>query len=432
MSAQENSTTLKWMRLDNAAKIYPAAKRRNWSNLFRVSATLTEKIDTGVLQSALDTTVKRFPSIAVRLRRGMFWYCIEDLERAPRVIPDEYYPCTRMSFKEIKTCAFRVLYYENRIAVEFFHALTDGNGGLIFLKTLLAEYLLQKYGKKIPPEQGVLDRNEPPAEEEFEDSFLKYEGNFSTGRSEATAYKLKGTYETDGYVHITTGILSAQAALECAKKYNTSLTAFLAAVLIDSIIEIQNSAQPNPKRQKPVKVLIPVNLRKLFPSRKLRNFVLYITPGVDPKMGSYTFEEIVKSVHHQMGMELTSQRLSAKITKTVRSEKALFLKIMPLFVKNIAMKLVYNMVGEKKSCITLSNLGVVAMPRELAESVKRMDFILGMQAQTHNNCGVVCCGGKIYINFARNIEESTLERLFFTRLVKMGIHVKVESNHKIQ
>ena len=118
--------------------------------------------------------------------------------------------------------------------------------------------------------------------------------------------------ETDGYVHITTGILSAQAALECAKKYNTSLTAFLAAVLIDSIIEIQNSAQPNPKRQKPVKVLIPVNLRKLFPSRTLRNFVLYITPGVDPKMGSYTFEEIVKSVHHQMGMELTSQRLSAK------------------------------------------------------------------------------------------------------------------------
>ena len=79
MSAQENSTTLKWMRLDNAAKIYPAAKRRNWSNLFRVSATLTEKIDTGVLQSALDATVKRFPSIAVRLRKGMFWYCIEEL-----------------------------------------------------------------------------------------------------------------------------------------------------------------------------------------------------------------------------------------------------------------------------------------------------------------------------------------------------------------
>lgn len=146
MGTQENKRKLKWLRLDNAAKIYPAAKRRNWSNLFRVSATLEEPIDADILQSALDVTVKRFPSMAVRLRQGMFWYCVEELAQAPHVMPDEYYPCTRMSFQEIKQCAFRVLYYKKRIAIEFFHALTDGNGGIIFLKTLLAEYLLQKYG----------------------------------------------------------------------------------------------------------------------------------------------------------------------------------------------------------------------------------------------------------------------------------------------
>ncbi len=431
MGTQENKRKLKWLRLDNAAKIYPAAKRRNWSNLFRVSATLEEPIDADILQSALDVTVKRFPSMAVRLRQGMFWYCVEELAQAPHVMPDEYYPCTRMSFQEIKQCAFRVLYYKKRIAIEFFHALTDGNGGIIFLKTLLAEYLLQKYGVAVPATQGVLDRNEKPRPEEFEDSFLKYEGSVSGSRSEATAYKLKGTYETDGYVNITTGILPAEEALRCAKKYNTSLTAFLTAVLIDSILKIQNGEQRKRSRQKPVKILIPVNLRKLFPSETLRNFVLYITPGVDPKMGEYTFEEIVKSIHHQMGMELTDKQLATKITKNVRSEKAFILKIMPLFVKNMAMKLAYNMVGEKKSCMTISNLGVVSMPAEMEKYVKRMDFILGMQAETHNNCGVISYGGKIYINFARNIMEPTLESLFFTKLVKMGIHVKIESNHKI-
>ena len=55
------------MRLDNAAKIYPAAKRRNWNNFFRLSATLTEPIDVPVLRAALDVTVRRFPSMAVRL-----------------------------------------------------------------------------------------------------------------------------------------------------------------------------------------------------------------------------------------------------------------------------------------------------------------------------------------------------------------------------
>jgi len=431
MSTQENKRKLKWMRLDNAAKIYPAAKRRNWSNLFRVSATLTERVDTDILQSALDITVKRFPSMAVRLRKGMFWYCVEELEWAPQVMPDEHYPCTRMSFTDIKKCAFRVLYYKNRIAIEFFHALTDGNGGLIFLKTLLAEYLQQKYGAQAPAEKGVLDRKEKPKPEEFEDSFLKYEGSFSSSRSAPTAYKLKGTYETDGYVHITTGIFSAAEALKCAKQYNTSLTAFLTAVLIDAILEIQNAEQPKQKRQKPVKILVPVNLRKLFPSETLRNFVLFITPGVDPKMGEYTFAEIVKSVHHQMGMELTDKQLAAKITKNVRSEKAFILKIMPLFIKNIAMKFAYNMVGEKKSCMTLSNLGVVTIPEEMEKYVSRMDFVLGMQAETHNNCGVISYNGKIYLNFARNIAQPTLERLFFTRLVKMGIHVTIESNHKI-
>ena len=46
----------------------------------------------------------------------------------------------RMSFKDIKKCAFRVICYKNRVAIEFFHALTDGAGGMVFLKSLMAEY----------------------------------------------------------------------------------------------------------------------------------------------------------------------------------------------------------------------------------------------------------------------------------------------------
>ena len=68
---------LRWMRLDNAAKIYPAARRNNWSNVFRLSFTLKEEVDPEVLQQALEVTVKRFPSIAARLRRGLFWYYLD-------------------------------------------------------------------------------------------------------------------------------------------------------------------------------------------------------------------------------------------------------------------------------------------------------------------------------------------------------------------
>mgnify|MGYP001294810889 CR=1 FL=1 len=153
-----------WLRLDNAAKIYPAAKRRNWLNVFRVSSTLKEPVDPAVLKSALDVTVRRFPSIAVRIESGMFWYYLESIGKAPEPVPERPYPCTKMTSRDLSRCAFRVLYYENRIAVEFFHALTDGNGGLVFLKTLTAEYIFQKYGAHIPSVLGVLDRAASPTD----------------------------------------------------------------------------------------------------------------------------------------------------------------------------------------------------------------------------------------------------------------------------
>lgn len=421
---------LRWMRLDNAAKIYPAARRRNWSNIFRLSMTLTEEIDPVVLQSALDVTARRFPSISVRLRRGMFWYYLEEIQNAPRVLEDSAEPLTRMPFDDIRKCAFRVLYYKNRIAVEFFHALTDGNGGMIFLKSLVAEYLEQRYDVAITHENGVLDRLEEPTERELEDSFLKYSGGKRMSRREDKSYRLHGTPEPDGYRNIVCGILSVSELLKLARSYGVSLTVFLTAVMMSAICEHQKKRVPHQAKRKAVKVLIPVNLRNFFDSGSLRNFVLYVTPGIDPSLGEYTFEEILKSVQSQMNYELTAKRMRMRIAKNVHAEEIFILKIMPLFLKNIAMKAVFDAIGEVASCLTMSNLGAVKLPSEMQPYVERMDFILGVQAEAPNNCGVISYGDKLCINFIRNIKESELEMEFFTLLRRMGVHVFVESNNR--
>ena len=158
--AKKTKESLRWLRLDNAAKIYPAARRKNWSNLFRQSVTLKDDVDTSVLKSALDVTVKRFPSIAARLRGGAFWYYLQQVEEAPEIREEYSYPLTYMNNEEMKKCAFRVIVFKNRIAVELFHSLTDGTGALVFLKSLTAEYLEQKYKIKIPCECGILNRRE--------------------------------------------------------------------------------------------------------------------------------------------------------------------------------------------------------------------------------------------------------------------------------
>lgn len=425
---QEKRFRPRWMKLDNAAKIYPAAMRRNWSNVFRESITLKEKIDPDILQSALEVTVRRFPSMAVRMRRGAFWYYLEQLEHAPAVQADKPYPIFPMKNKDIRTCAFRVLYYQNRIALELFHALTDGNGALVFLKTLGAEYIEQKYGREIPAQMGVLDRAEEPAPEELEDSFLKYSGEIKAGRKEATAYRLTGTKEPDGYKNLVCMMMDSSEVRNTAHQYKTTVTGLMVSVLTAAIADMQNARVPARRLQKPVKILVPVNLRSFFKSSSLRNFVLYITPGIDPRMGEYTFEEIVNAVNHQMGLELTDKKMSAKITANVKSEKIWISRIMPLFIKNAAMKLVYNLIGERKSCLTLSNLGQVEIPEEMQAFTKRFDFILGVQATTPCNCGMLSYAGTLYMNFIRNIKEPLLERKFYEKLKLLGIHVKTESN----
>lgn len=417
-----------WLRLDNAAKLYPAVRTKNWSNVFRLSVNLTERVDPQILQTALEGTIKRFPSIAMRLCRGFFWYYLEGVKETPRVIPESPYPCVPMKLSEIRACAFRVLYFENRIAVEIFHSITDGNGGLVFLKSLTAEYLSLKYKAEIPFEKGVYNREEEPTSREIEDSFLKNDGEIASPRKESTAYKIRGKAEQDGFFNLTTGIVDLKGALSCAKQHGVSLTAFLVSVMIYSIIELQNEQVKIKKKQKPVKVLIPVNLRKYFDSETLRNFVLYVTPGIDANMGSYTFDEIVKSIHHQMKLQLTKKQLRARITTNVNAEKNHFLKVMPLFIKNIGIKISFLVNGEKKSCLTMSNLGAVEIPEEMEEYVERFDFILGVQEKGCNNSGILSYKDNLYINLIRNIHESELERLFFTNLVEMGIQVSVESN----
>ena len=421
---------LRWMRLDNAAKIYPAARRQNWSNVFRLSATLTEDVDKEVLQSALDVTVRRFPSIAARLRRGVFWYYLEQVSHAPTLRKEASYPLTRMSGKEMRQCAFRVIAYKKRIAVEFFHSLTDGNGALIFLKSLTAEYLQQKYGIAIPAVNGVLGRLEEPSEEEVEDSFQKYAGPVPASRKGNDAWHLSGTLEPAGFLNLTCLQLPVRQVLDKAHEYGVSVTNFLCAAMMMALQNLQQETVPNPMRRKHIKVLLPVNLRSIFPSKSLRNFALYTTPEIDPRLGEYSFEEICDVIRCRMGMEVNRKFMGSLIQTNVSSERLVAVKLMPLFIKNIVMKAVFDAVGERKSTLSLSNLGVVRLPEEMTPYVQRMDFILGVQATAPNNCGVLSYGDTIYINFIRNTREPELEYHFFRVLRDMGLTVTVESNQK--
>ena len=421
---------LRWMPLDNAAKIYPAARRQNWSNVYRLSMTLKEDVDEDVLRDALDVTVRRFPSIAARLRRGLFWYYLEQVSESPDLTKESSYPLVRMSRKEMGKCAFRVIAYKKRIAVEFFHALTDGTGGMIFIKSLVAEYLQQKHGISIPAEHGILDRQEEPSRAELEDSFQKYAGPIQASRKESDAWNPLAEIDLTGFKHLTCFTLPVEAVRQKAKEYGVSVTVFLGAVMMDALQDMQLRWVRNIRRRKAIKVLLPVNLRNLFPSKSLRNFALYSIPEIDPRLGHYSFEEICRIIRHRMGLDVTAKHMSTMIATNVSSERLTVVRLMPLFIKNIVMKAVFDAVGERKSCLSLSNLGQVRLPEVMAPYIDRVDFILGVQASSPYNCGVVSWGDSLYVNFIRNVKHSELEAHFYAVLRRLGIPATVQSNQQ--
>jgi len=421
---------LRWVRLDNAAKIYPAARRRDWTNLFRQSVTLSEPVDVRVLQSALDVTVLRFPTIAARLRKGMFWYYLQQVEKAPELSPEYSYPLVYMSGEELRKCALRVIAYEYRIAVEFFHSLTDGTGALVFLKSLTAEYLEQKYGISVPAEHGVLCRKEQPKPEEMEDCFPKYAGKVPASRKGTKAWRMSGQPQRGGFLHQTCFQLPVQQVRKLAKENQVTVTVFLSAVMMGALIRLQQEQEPSFRKRKGIKLLIPVNLRQLFPSTTLRNFAMFTIPELDPRLGEYSFREICDVIRHKMGMEVTPKYMSSVIATNVGDEKNPLVRAVPLPVKNMVMKAIFDAVGERQSCLTLSNLGQVQLPEVMRPYVRRMDFILGVQAAAPYNCGVLSYEDTIYVNFIRNISDAQLERHFYRVLQEMGVSVSVQSNQE--
>ncbi len=425
MTVEKN---LHWLRLDNAAKIYPAARRKNWSNVFRQSVTLRQNVDIEILRSALSVTVKRFPSIAARLRKGVFWFYLQQVESAPEIKEEYSYPLTFMSKAEMRRCAFRVIVYQNRIAVEFFHSLTDGTGALIFLKNLVAEYLEQKYKIRIPYEHGILDRHMEPTEEELEDCFPQNASKVTASRKDTNAWHMDGEAEKDGFLNLTCFKIPAKEALKLAHDYNSTLTVFMNAVMMLALRNLQNEINPNVRRQKRIKLLIPINLRNLFPCNTLRNFAMYTVAEIDPRLGEYSLEEICNIVKHKMGLDFTAKHMSCVIATNVNNEKNPLVRLIPLPIKNAVMKAIFDSVGEKKSCLTLSNLGQIKLPSVMEPYIERFDFILGAQATAPYNCGMLSFGDTVYINFIRNIKDAGLERHYFAILQSLGLPVTVESN----
>ena len=321
-----------WNRLDNAAKIFPSNTGKRDTKVFRFSCELYEEIVPEFLQQALDITVAYFPIFRSVMKKGLFWYYFEQSRLDPVVLPETRPVCSPLYNPDYRTLLFEVTYFGRRINFEVFHALTDGTGAMQFLKMLVSQYLKLKYPDKDLPSLDY----DASTSQKSEDSFQKYYDPKTTAdkAKRVSAYQIKGSKEPEGRLNVIEGVLPVKALLALAHQYHTTLTVFVAAVLIRSI----GRQMATGDKRKPVVLDIPVNLRNYFDSETARNFFGVINVSYHFGERSGELDDIIEQVAKTMHEELTREKLSGIINDFIKIERNAAVRIVPLPLKDIVLR----------------------------------------------------------------------------------------------
>lgn len=424
-----------WYKLDNAAKIYPAIRETNWAPVFRIDAVLKEKVHPEILQKALNITYRRFPTFSVHFTKGLFWYYFEPNECEPEVRMESDYAAAPFSEEKDKGYLFRVLYYNRRISLEVFHSITDGFGATVFLKTLIFNYITSLNGEEPIKEALDLDRynifhyKDLPSAEETEDSFFHVAASEDKlNLKESIAFKIKGTPIKRNTLKVLHVIVSVNSLKAAANKFNATVTEFLTALFIHSVL---NARLYHPGEKKPIKISVPINLRKRFASKTVRNFSSYVNVEYKPEVeaDNADLEEICREVSRQIREGTEISALRSKFSGNVNAEKNILMRLAPLFLKNLVLKANFSLYGERITTSTLSNIGNLTLPVEMIKYIDRFDFVLGAPRENVFNCAVISFNDVMSISFTSTILENTVTKSFTDSLVSYGISVSVEANY---
>lgn len=401
--------------LDNSAIIHLAARQKNYTNGFRIVVTMRETVCMETLQKAVNRITLRFPTVIAGIRQDFFQYHVVPNKVPPRVRKEQ--ECLApMTEKEIENCAFRVLCSENRIVTEIFHSLTDGYGGMVVTNTLVAEYLKLKHSVPVPVTEMMPDVDCSAKKEELADDYFTYAGKKAKAPKHRKVYQLPGKPKSFYQVQTDTKVYRADAILNAAHHYGVTATTLLTAVMAASVMEMQNRYQTEERRKKAVQVMVPVNLRKLFSSRTLRNFSLYALCCMEPQDENRSFEELLGSIGNQLTEQATKEYMEAAMAMNTRAERFPLYRAVPLSLKCMILRLAHRTFGECNSCISISNLGIISLPETMEIFIESIDFMLTPRIRSPYNCGIVSYHGKISINFSRLCENPELEEVFFSKL----------------
>ena len=401
------------LEYDHASRFYPILNSKKSQSNFCVGAVLDEQVDAEVLEQAVNDCAVRYPAFKVKQKRGYAWHYLIENDNHIKVFPlEKHVPCP-LNRKQLNGYMFKLTCGENRIEMIIFHGLCDGNGAIEFLKTIILAYKRLR-GVKIEDTTGILDHEDDFNPFELEDSFVSHYAPIKLGDVDLkkllgnTPVRIKGTFTKEGF-ETDRLVLDSAELLSRAKAVGVSFTSYVVGVIAYAMDKAVN---PNGKHN--YVIMVPVNLRNLFESVSLRNFVTFVRVIIKPHAFE-TVEEYAVEAQKQIAEESSKDKMERFICTSVKAQKNFFLKITPLFLKQFFLKL-GRLFASSRQTIIFSNLGRVQVPKELGVEY----FYVNMNASKANtqNLSSITTDGKVVFTLTRAIKEKDLSDALFALLEK--------------
>ena len=352
-----------WYRIDNVSKVFLATLGKRDTRTFRLTCTLKEKVDPELLQQAVISAIEDRPQVQVRIRRGLFWHYMEDTDLMPVVRQEDDRICPVLYVPSKTMLHYQVTYFGNRINLDISHVLADGTGAIEFLNIIVLDYLRRKY----PGELTDITVHSGASEGDLnQDSYRQFFGskNLSHGPARKKAFRLGGIKLPYNQLQFFEIHMPTSQILPRAKELKVSLTSYLGALWMLAIRE----EIPPRKRDLPVTLSLPVNLRNYYPSKTARNFFnsVNVTHVFDSEI---TLEELAVKFDEQFKSQLTEENVKKQMDSFETMEYVAPVRVVPLFIKQLVVRY-FTKKSNKKVTMTFSNMGVQKPPKQLGELIE--------------------------------------------------------------
>ena len=413
-----------WRKLDNSAKIFPLSASNKYSTVFRYSVVLKENVDKEVLIKAVDKALNRYKAFKVRMKSGFFWYYLEENTKKPVINEELYFPCKRIDPVYNNDYLFSVTYFEKKINIEIFHSLTDGNGGLIFFREIVYNYLEMMHKELLDKEE----RKTRKVEFDTEDSYVaNYDKKSKKNKGNKRAYILKGRELKFNQVSVNHLLINSDDLKSECVKYDLSTTQYLTSVLIWSIYNANVlKFDKKHKNKKPIKVCIPVNLKKYYKSKTMSNFFSYIS--VDAEMNvCISFEDITKFVKSEFEKKLTQEEILKTMSDNVKIGNNIFISSIPLFLKRIIIRSIFMEI-QKYLSITYSNIGKVGIIGKYQDYIDYFLILIAPERVEKIKCSSCTYLDRVAFTFTSILNDNSIEKYFYNFLKEQNVKIEVESN----